>query len=520
MKLFPLIGAGLVVAGTAARWRRLSNGQRALWLAVAAALAVYGSGVIELPNIEELIKGIGQTLGQWTYALVGALAFLETGAFVGLIAPGEFTIILGGVVAGQGEISVIVLIAVVWLAAVMGDTTSFFLGRRLGRGFLERHGPKVKITEARLEQVESFFARHGGATILIGRFVGLVRALAPFVAGTSNMRFRRFIPFDVVGAGLWGTAFVVLGYVFWQSFSQLVVIAKQGAFALGAIIVAIVGAIAGYRWLRVPGTRARAERFLQEQADRPAVRPVVAFLRPLWRRGLVPAWRVISVPLLFALRRLTPGELGLELTTLLAVAAVGSFGFAGSAILVEEDPVPVTDLRAFELAASLRTPILNDLAEVVSLLGALPVVGALALAIVVLLLVRRRVLEAVGLLAASVLTYAGVHIAKLAEGRPRPLGPLVETEGSSFPSGHAAYAVAYVAIAVALARALPWLAGRVAVVAIAFALAAGVGISRVYLRAHYLSDVLAGAGLGATVFAVCGMVALIVGFLRNNPERE
>jgi len=520
VKVFPLIGAALVALATAARWRRLSNGQRALWLAVAAGLAVYGSGVIKLPNIEELIKGIGETLGEWTYALVGALAFLETGAFVGLVAPGEFTIILGGVIAGQGEISVIVLIGVVWIAAVAGDTTSFFLGRKLGRGFLERHGPKVKITEERLKQVESFFERHGGATILIGRFVGLVRALAPFVAGTSNMRFRRFIPFDVVGAGLWGTTFVVLGYIFWQSFSQLVVIAKQGAFALGTIIVVIVGAIAGYRWLRVPDNRAKAERFLQAQADRPAVRPVVAVLRPVWRRGLVPAWRVVSMPLTFALRRVTPGQLGLELTTLLAVAAVGSFGFVGSAILVEEDPVPVTDLRAFELAARFRTSILNDLAEVISLLGSLPVVGALALATVVFLLARRRVLEAVTLLTASVLTYAGVHFAKVAEGRPRPLGALVETEGSAFPSGHAAYAVAYVAIAIALARAVPWLAGRVAVVLVAVALAAAVGISRVYLRAHYLSDVLAGAGLGATVFAVCGMVALIVGFLRNNAKRE
>ena len=83
------------------------------------------------------------------------LAFLETGAFVGLIAPGETTVIVGGLVAGQGEISLFVLIALVWVCAVAGDVTSYLLGRRLGRDFMIRHGPRVKITEERLVQVEA-----------------------------------------------------------------------------------------------------------------------------------------------------------------------------------------------------------------------------------------------------------------------------------------------------------------------------------------------------------------------------
>ena len=134
---------------------------------------------------------------------MGALAFLETGAFIGLLAPGETAMLLGGLVAGQGKIDVLTMIAIAWTAAVAGDVTSFFLGRRLGRGFLERHGPRVKITEERLQSVEGFFDRHGGKAILLGRFVGLVRAVAPFLAGSSGMPLRRFIPYDVIGAGLW-----------------------------------------------------------------------------------------------------------------------------------------------------------------------------------------------------------------------------------------------------------------------------------------------------------------------------
>ena len=102
-----------------------------------------------------MIEDVAEALGPWTYALVAA-AFLETGAFVGLVAPGETIVIAGGVIAGQGEIQLLPLIGLVWACAVLGDTTSFYIGRRLGRRFLERHGPRFKITEERLEQVESY----------------------------------------------------------------------------------------------------------------------------------------------------------------------------------------------------------------------------------------------------------------------------------------------------------------------------------------------------------------------------
>ena len=206
------------------------------------ALAVYASGVLsELPDPKEVIGDIARALGPWTYLLVGVMAFLETGAFVGLVAPGETVVIAGGVIAGQGEIDLLPLIGLVWVCAVLGDTTSFYIGRRLGRSFLERHGPRVKITHERLEQVEGYFDRHGGKTILVGRFIGLVRALAPFIAGASGLAYRRFIPFSIVGTGLWSTAFCVLGYVFWRSFDKVAHIAGQAVFGFGLTVAVIVG---------------------------------------------------------------------------------------------------------------------------------------------------------------------------------------------------------------------------------------------------------------------------------------
>jgi membrane protein DedA with SNARE-associated domain/membrane-associated phospholipid phosphatase len=476
---------------------------------VAAAAFVYSLGVVHFPNLEQLLIDIGERLGTWTYLLVGALAFCETGAFIGLVAPGETALLLGGLVAGQGQVDVLTMIAVVWTCAVAGDLTSFFLGRRLGRAFMVKHGAKVQITEARLEQVERFFDRHGGKAILIGRFVGLVRAVAPFMAGSSGMPLRRFLPYDVIGAGLWGSTFVVLGYIFWQSFSQLVDYAKKGALALGAVIVLVVAIVWLVRWVRDPGNRERMREWIERQAQRPALRPLV--------RVLAPVLRTTRRPARFVWDRVTPGDLGLELTTLFAVAGVGAFVFVWDLVRIEQDNgLLAGDAASLRLADRLHMDMLVDVAKIVTAFGSLPV----AIALVALggaTLVWRHVLrDALALVAGLALTYAAVHITKDAVDRPRPARALVDVDSAAYPSGHAAYAVTWVAVAVAVSRALPNLASRFAFVTVAIVIAVVVGVTRIYLRAHYLSDVVGGWGLGAALFAVCGIAALVIGYVRNN----
>jgi membrane protein DedA with SNARE-associated domain/membrane-associated phospholipid phosphatase len=503
------IGVAVVIAIAAIlRWRRLSNERRLIAMLATAAAAVYGSGAVHLPNLEKAIEDIGATLGPWTYALVGVFAFLETGAFVGLVIPGETALLVGGVVAGQGKISILAVIGIAWAAAVAGDVASFMLGRRLGRGFLVRHGPRLRITEQRLEQVEAFFQRHGGPTILIGRFIGIVRAIAPFIAGSSGMRFRRFIPYDIVGAGLWATALLMLGYIFWHSFAQAADIAKQGAFALAVVLGVLVALIAGYRYWRKPENRRATRRWLDEQAERPAIRPVVRALAPVWAR--------MVGPLRFLWQRLTPGDLGLELTSQAAVAGVGAFIFTGLTVVVSDGDVADFDPSAFDVAGSLRTAWLTDVVKVLTDLGSLAVVAPVVVAGIAFLAWRRDVIDAAAIAAGSVLTYVAVHVVKAAVDQPRPVGGLVTAGGSAFPSAHAAYSMAYVALAVAIARALPGWAGRTALVGVALGLAAFVGLSRVYLRVHYLSDVIAGWSLAAAIFALCGMVAVVVAFVRHN----
>jgi undecaprenyl-diphosphatase len=515
--------AGAVALALYLGLRRRAHGRGFLSLgalAVAGA-GLIGFGVIELPNVEHLIEEAGKALGEWTYLAVGLLAFLETGAFIGLVAPGETTVIVGGLVAGQGEISLLLLIAIVWTCAVLGDVTSYVLGRRLGRDFLVRHGDRVKITEERLQQVEAFFERRGGATILIGRFIGLVRALAPFIAGASRMPLRKFLPYDVLGAGLWATTFCVLGYVFWRSFDQLTAWVSRGLFAFGLFVALVVGIVFLVRLQRSRELQQRTKAWIVAQLEKPLLRPLAPYLRAGWRRVGRPLARRSQRPAHFVWNRLTPGDLGLEITTLLSLAAVGAFTFVLLGDAPDERAQERFDELAFEIADGLYSEPVKDVLVWFTALGALPVVALLVAATALWAAARARYIDAAALVVAFLLTWLAVDVAMVAYDRPRPPGPHVATEGMSYPSGHAAYAVAWVACAVVLVRAGAAVATRFAAVTAAVVLALAIALTRVYLRAHYLSDVDGGLALATAIFALVGVAAVVVGHLRQNePSRR
>jgi membrane-associated protein len=227
--------------------------QPAALIAVAAAaaglFALVALGVVPTPDLDGALTDLSDTLGSWTYALVGALAFLETGAFVGLIAPGETAVVLGGVVAARGGVDLAPMLLLVWLAAAAGDFASFMLGRKLGRRFLVARGPRLGITADRLTRVDSFFDKHGPKAILVGRFVGIIRAVAPFLAGASGMRLRAFLPWSLLGTAAWATAFTVVGYIFEDSFSSASDLLAHGLFA-AAVVAAAVLAFRAHRLQR------------------------------------------------------------------------------------------------------------------------------------------------------------------------------------------------------------------------------------------------------------------------------
>jgi membrane protein DedA with SNARE-associated domain len=284
MKAVPIVLSVALGGLTLWRWPRLTWPLRVAAVMACGTLAVYGAGVVHLPELETMVGTIGSTLGPYTYVLVGAMAFLETAAFVGLLVPGETVVIVGGVVAGQGHVVMLALLGLTWVCALGGDLTGY-----PGRRFLLAHGPRVHITESRLVRVEKFFARYGLATILVGRFVGLVRPLAPFLAGASRYPPGRFTAVAVAGTGLWSTAFVLLGYLFWQSFDQAIAIAKRGSLALAATVALVVCLVLAYSYLRGRQRQprrtssqppSRVEGAPERERSRRSIRPTIPSERP------------------------------------------------------------------------------------------------------------------------------------------------------------------------------------------------------------------------------------------------
>jgi undecaprenyl-diphosphatase len=485
--------------------------RRLLILAIAAAIAAgyyLISRVIPHEDLQQLLEDVSNTLGAWTYLLVGVFAFAETGAFVGLVVPGETVMLLGGAVAGQGAINIYLLIAIAWFSAWAGDTTSFFLGRRLGREFVMRNGPRFGISHERFEKVEDYFSRHGGKTIFIGRFISLVRAFAPFIAGSSGMRYRAFVPYSILGTGLWASAHILIGYFFSRSIDTAAKYAGRGAFLLGTLIVVTIGIVVLVRRFRVEENRRAAVRWMEQ-------RWATAWLVTLTRR--------FQPQLSFLWDRVTPGgTFGLEFTSLMAILAVAGFVLVAYTVIVGGDPGPTPgDLTAMEIAEKLRTDWLVDIAKVVTALGSGAVCWSLAAIAAAVLAARRRWAELGVLVAGMAIVIAGVHELKDAVDRPRPGGGLVGASGSSFPSAHAAYSTFYVWLAVTVVMRLRvGMARGAAVVAAGIVLTVLVGLSRVYLSVHYMSDVNAGWALGGAAFSLCAAVGLVVTTLRQNGLRD
>jgi membrane-associated protein len=155
------------------------------------------------------------------------------------------------VAAERADASLVVVIALATAAAVAGDVTSFLLGRRLGRPFLELHGFRVRLGAAQLARVDGFFARHGGKAVVLGRFTGFLRATLPFVAGSSGMALRRLVPFSALSAFAWTATFTVIGYAFSES------VASAGDTATRVALVGVLLATAAF----VLRSRSRRERY-------------------------------------------------------------------------------------------------------------------------------------------------------------------------------------------------------------------------------------------------------------------
>jgi membrane protein DedA with SNARE-associated domain len=190
-------------------------------------------------------------LGHWSYVVIFLAAALESAAFLGLLIPGESIMLASGFFAHQGLLELDAVIVVGIIGAIVGDNIGYQLGSHLGREWLLRHGSRFGLKPRRLDKAEAFFARHGAKAVFFGRFVGFARALVPFLAGASRMRYRQFIVYNAIGAVLWTLACVLLGYLLGASWR----VAEQWISRTGLIIGGLLAAAAIGMWIRGRRTR-------------------------------------------------------------------------------------------------------------------------------------------------------------------------------------------------------------------------------------------------------------------------
>ena len=442
-----------------------------------------------IDNIARHILGLN---GWVALAIVFALPLLEASAFVGVLVPGEIAVVLGGVLAFQHRVTLTTVLAAAAAGAVLGDTIGYWIGRRFGPRLLAgRAGRLVKPEHRR--RAERYLAQRGGKAVLLGRFTAALRALIPGLAGMARMPYRTFALYNIIGGVLWATVMVMFGYLAGASWQRAAHWASRlGLAVLALIVLAVAVKVAGQ-------VTQRHARRLRPLADRLAETAPAAFLRRRFPEQV--AW---------LRRRLDPGTPdGLALTTALAAAGLCAWLFAGLTqdVLAGEETA-LLDPRVHAIMVAHRTGWLTLIMRGATWLGSSYVLVPVLIVATVVLLRQppwrpaRRLWQAY---AGSVLLYT---LVKPVVNRPRPpaadlIGRVV---GPAYPSGHAAQALAaWGMLAIVLA------AGRSARVrawlfAAAAALVLLVGISRIYLGAHWPTDVYAGYALAGAWLAV--LVAL------------
>jgi membrane protein DedA with SNARE-associated domain/membrane-associated phospholipid phosphatase len=412
--------------------------------------------------------------------LVFLVAFCDALAVVGIVVPALPLLFAVGALVGLGHVSGPYALACAALGALLGDALSFWIGRRWGPRMRE-HWPFRRYPQL-LDRGETLFRRHGAKGIVIARYVGAVRPFVPAIAGMLRMPVRRYLPPSMFAAATWAAVFLAPGWIFGASYDAVAAVADRLALALLALlaVLALVWAVVLYGW-----------RWFADHADTLLARAL------RWSRAHPRLGRYAQA--LIDPNRPESASLALLAACLLAI---GWAWFALLALVLAHGGPLSLDQSVYSAMATLRNPLADQLMAALATLGDAQVLLPAAGMALAWLLWRRRWIAASHWLAALAFGFALTAGLDAWIDMPRPPGA---PDGFGFPSIAVTMATIILGFfAVLVARALPG-RRRVWPYIVGGAIVAMIGFARLYLGAHWLSDIVGGVLLGIVWLLVLGI---------------
>lgn len=396
------------------------------------------------------------------YLFLLILSALESIPFIGLVVPGQTILMLSGFFAHQGGFSIWRIIAVASIGAVFGELISYFVGRAYGYRLLDKYGRYFFIGKDRIEKVRAMTKKHAGKALIFGRFNPLTRAFSSFATGASDVLFMRFFAFSIIGAVVWSTVYVLIGFVFGEGYK--VVEKYLGGYFLTLSLIVL--SIAYLYYL----SYGKKYRFAKENF-----------------------WTIVSSIV--------------SLTFFINIARGIKRGFF----------ISLFDGLINNSIHNIWNVFLMKIMLFITSFGNTFALIFLSLVLFFMLFYLKRIrialMFAVNLLVGALFEF----FIKNAVHRARPADALISVWGFSFPSGHAIMAVIFFLMLVYSFK--DDIRGKFAKYAFIFScaiIALLVGFSRIYLRVHWFSDVLSGIFLG--IFSFCIVLLTFKFVLRSRKE--
>jgi len=202
--------------------------------------------------VKQIIRWAGPVFTTAGYPVIAGAVLLERSIFLGLIVPGDVILALGGVYAGRKDLHLALVILVGAVAAVVGESIGFGLGRRYGRNLIKKI-PLANRLDRRFDDAQRYFKKRGGITVALGRYATAAGAFVPFIAGMSQMSYGTFLAYDVPAIGIWATGITLVGYYFGRNLDTVErILSRFGYVMLGVLIVFIAGQILWKRFRKRP----------------------------------------------------------------------------------------------------------------------------------------------------------------------------------------------------------------------------------------------------------------------------